>query len=211
MDFLHILHKLQSEHPVFANEADFQHALAWQIHLLNPDAKIRFEVKPFGTRIYLDLIVTHEGRRTAIELKYLKRRLEVEVGGEFFSLSDDSAQDTGRYDILKDVQRLEKVVGEGFVNEGISICLTNDFNYWKPPVAKSTIFEAFRLTEGRILTGELAWGERASHGSIKGRTEPIALQGEYTVHWRPYSNVEAERNGEFKYLWFQIEQVKKMT
>lgn len=206
MNIYSILSELCSERPVFANEADFQHALAWRIQLTHPNAKIRFEVKPPGTRMYLDLVVTYEGRRFAVELKYLKRKLEVEVGGELFSLSEDSAQDTGRYDILKDVQRLEKVVREGFVDEGIMICITNDFNYWNPPSqAKLTIFEAFRLTEGRRITGELCWDENASIGSINGRTEPIRLLGEYTVRWRPYSKVPASRNNEFKYLLFEME------
>lgn len=205
MDWLNILNQLCTERPIFANEADFQHALAWRIHLTYPDAKIRFEVRPPGTHIYLDLVVTHEGRRMAFELKYLKRRLEVEIGGELFSLSDDSVQDQGRYDVLKDVQRLEEVVSEGFADEGIAICLTNDFNYWNPPAQpKPTIFEAFRLTEGRRITGELTWREGASSGSIGGRTDPIQLLGDYTISWQPYSMVPVESNGEFKYLSFQI-------
>jgi len=206
MNLQAILGQLRSERPVFANEADFQHALAWQIQLAYPDAKIRFEVKPPETRVYLDLVVTYQGQRTAIELKYLKRKLDVEVGGEFFSLSEDSAQDQRRYDFLKDVQRLEQVVSEGFADVGIAICLTNDYVYWNPPAqARETIFEAFRLTEGRKLTGELAWGAGASTGSIGGRTEPIRLLGEYTVRWRPYSNLPAGRNGEFRYLMFEME------
>lgn len=48
MDINLILDQLRSERPVFANETDFQHALAWQIHLAHPDAKVRFEVKPLG-------------------------------------------------------------------------------------------------------------------------------------------------------------------
>lgn len=118
MELHAILGQLRAERPVFSNEADFQHALAWQIHLTYPDAKIRFEVKSPETRVYLDLVVTHQGQRTAIELKYLKRKLDVEVGGEWFSLLEDSAQDQRRYDFLKDVQRLEQVVSEGFVDEG---------------------------------------------------------------------------------------------
>ncbi|WP_339373107.1 hypothetical protein [Paenibacillus elgii] len=90
MDIHAILEQLRTERPVFSNEADFQYALAWQIRTSHPDAKIRFEVKPPGSRIYPDLVVTHEERRTAIELKYLKRKAEVEIGGEMFSLSDTS-------------------------------------------------------------------------------------------------------------------------
>lgn len=208
MNIHSILEQLSNKRPVFANEADFQHSLALQIQLTHPDAKIRFEVKPPGTRVYLDLLVTYQSQRIAIELKYPQRKLHVEIGGEWFSLEQHSAQDQRRYDLLRDVKRLEQVVSEGFVDVGIAICLTNDFNYWNPPSqVRKTIFEAFRLTEGRLLTGELSWGVRASRGSIRGRTEPIRLQGEHTVRWRPYSKLPSGRNGEFRYLVFEIERV----
>lgn len=104
-------------------------------------------------------------RPAAIELKYFTRKLDVEVGGEAFSLTDNSAQDIGRYDVLKDVQRLGKAVNEEFVDEGYTVFLTNDQNYWSASTqAQATLFEAFRLTEGRVLTGELAWREGASFG-----------------------------------------------
>jgi hypothetical protein len=48
------------------------------------------------------------------------RKLDLEFGGEFFSLSENSAQDQRRYDFLKDVQRLEQVVSEGFVYVSIA-------------------------------------------------------------------------------------------
>jgi hypothetical protein len=109
--------------------------------------------------------------------------------------------------VIKVIQRLEKAVSEGFVDVGIAICLTNDFNYWNPSAqARATIFEAFRMTEGLKLSGELAWGIGASPKFIGSRVrEPIRLLGEYTVRWRPYSKVPANRNGEFKYLWFDME------
>lgn len=205
MDIFAILNELSKERPIYANEADFQHALAWQIHLAYPDSKIRMEVRPANTRIYLDIVVENAGRRTGIELKYKTKRLDIELRGETFTLADHSAQDTGRYDVLKDIQRLEEVVKSGFVDEGWMLFLTNDSNYWSAPsAAKPTIFEAFRLTEGRIVAGELAWGAGASSGSIKTREEPIRLYGEYTVNWSPYSKVTEVRASEFQYVSFHI-------
>ncbi len=44
---LDILHKLMADlaahRPIFHSEADFQHALAWQIHEAMPDCEIRLE------------------------------------------------------------------------------------------------------------------------------------------------------------------------
>lgn len=53
---------LLKERPVFHSEADFQHALAWSIHRVYPDAKIRLEYRPpsFG-RHYVDLWVVNQG------------------------------------------------------------------------------------------------------------------------------------------------------
>ena len=97
---------------MFHSEADFQHALAWAIHQSLPDARVRLEFRPswLSSRTYLDIWVEHEGRALALELKYKTRRLRESVGGEVFDLLDQSAQDIGRYDFLKDLQRLEAVV-----------------------------------------------------------------------------------------------------
>ena len=92
---------------MFHSEADFQHALAWQIHEASPQSQVRLEVdvaRAAGRRMYLDIWLPEE--RIAIELKYLTRRLDLTHRGERFALRDH-AQDLGRYEFLKDVQRLE--------------------------------------------------------------------------------------------------------
>jgi predicted ATPase len=42
MDIMQALARLAEKRPIFFSEADFQHALGWQLHLLDPDANIRF-------------------------------------------------------------------------------------------------------------------------------------------------------------------------
>src|SRR5579859_5225485 len=106
-----LLPLLGQQRPVFHSEADFQHALAWLIHLQQPDTRIRLEYRPLPSEpLYLDLWVEDDSSALAIELKYPTRRLMVEHAGEHFSLKNQSAQDLTRYDFIKDIGRLERVV-----------------------------------------------------------------------------------------------------
>jgi hypothetical protein len=103
---------LAEHRPVFHSEADFQHALAWQLQKADPAARIRLELRP-RRGMCLDVLVSSDGVRAAIELKYLVRRFQGEVDGEQFDLPDQSAHDIGRYDVIKDVVRTESFVAEG--------------------------------------------------------------------------------------------------
>ena len=47
---------LSSSRPVFHSEADFQHALAWELHHAHPDVSVRLEYKPVASeRVYIDI------------------------------------------------------------------------------------------------------------------------------------------------------------
>lgn len=210
MDISRILRDLSAERPIFSSEADFQHALAWQLHLAEPSTKIRLEYRPQATRIYLDIVVESENKRTAIELKYKTRRLEATVNGESYWLANHGAQDCGKYDVLCDIERLEHVVdGEQF-HEGYMIFLTNDPHYFASRgEGKQTIDEQFRLTQGRILTGELKWSTEAGAGTTRGREEPIRLSGQYQVNWMPYSGIETPY-GEFQYMLVNVSPVERV-
>ena len=48
-----------------------------------------------------------DGRRVAVELKYLLRGLATTVEEELFELPFQSAQDVRRYDFVKDIAQLE--------------------------------------------------------------------------------------------------------
>jgi len=54
-----VLATLGERRPVFHSEADFQHALAWQMQLADPVAQIFLEkqVAVDGRRVHLDLLV----------------------------------------------------------------------------------------------------------------------------------------------------------
>jgi hypothetical protein len=207
-----VLKKLAAVRPVFHSEADFQHALAWEIREFYPQSKIRLETKVYGanTKVYLDIMVQYEGRKYAIELKYKTRTLECVVDGEEFALNNHGAQDVGRYDVLKDLQRLEQMIAAGVADEGVLIFLTNDASYYTDPgEEKQTADRDFRLHEGRKVQGLLSWGEQTGQGTMKGREEPISLQGQYEMRWASYSQVGDISRGVFRYLMLPVQGVQQ--
>ena len=67
-----LLASLAGSRKIFHSEADFQHALAWQIHKAGPESQVRLEVNAFpdqDRRMFLDIWLPIEG--IAIELKYV--------------------------------------------------------------------------------------------------------------------------------------------
>src|SRR5665647_1727628 len=171
-----VLERLKLNRPVFHSEADFQHHLAWEMHLMDPALQIRLEVRPDAAmREQVDLLVSRPGtgQGTVIELKYLKAAWEGHVGDEPFKLLNSGAHD---------------------------IVLTNDAMHWRPPVGiRQTIAEAFRIHEGSVLAGERGWGPGAGDGTTKGRSEALAIRGTYELAWRDYSSLGG-RNGDFRLL-----------
>ena len=192
---------LAGPRPVFHSEADFQHALAWQIHDLHPGAVVRLETRPIPAEaLFVDIVVSPAGVRTAIECKYLVRRFEKDVEGEAFALRDQSAHDVRRYDCLKDVQRIEHLIETGVVDDGVVVVLSNDGSYWRPATRPGTKDAAFRINEGRTITGSLSWGPGTSAGTMRNREEPVNLSGRYRCQWADFSKLGDDRAGQFRYL-----------
>jgi hypothetical protein len=192
--------------PVFHSEADFQHALAWQLHLSIPDADIRLE-KQVGTgsaRVHLDLLLQSATGQVAIELKYKTRSATLKFCDEDFLLRNQSAQDIGRHDFLKDIHRLEKYVDGNPRAQGFAILLTNDRTYWMESKKKDSVDSEFRVHEGRVLQGGAAWGAKASAGTKHKREEPIALKGSYTVQWAKFSSFGTGIAQEFRYALVHV-------
>lgn len=196
--------KLATIRPLFHSEADFQHAFAWYFHELFPTAMVRLEYPVFTDRwIYLDLRLHTSDMQLAVELKYKTLELEIVHDNEHFQLKKQGAQDTGRYDFLKDVARLEQVAGKNADVQGYAVLLTNDPLYWRTGRA-GTVDTNFRLHHGRNVTGEMSWLPPASDGTMRDRTKAIQLMRDYTVEWHPYSKLPSNRAGEFRYLVFKV-------
>ena len=204
LDIIDLMKDLARDRPIFHSEADFQHALAWHIHEALPDCQVRLEFEPSlaGKRMYLDIWLL--SRKVAIELKYRTRELHSEIAGESFALRDQAAQPLGRYDFIKDIQRLEQVVDDGPAEAAFAVLLTNDPSYWKPLQQPDVVDAAFRLHKDRRIMGEMAWASRASRGTTKDREKPLCLKGSYDCVWRDYSSLGEGKFRKFRYLMVKV-------
>lgn len=201
LDLASTLRQLSMQRPIFHSERDFQHALAWEIQLQHPTARLRLEPRP-RRAIHLDLLVCLGERRTAVELKYLAAGFLGADSGEAYDLPNRGAQDISRYDVVKDIVRVEALVADGYADDGYVVALTNDGSYWRVNRRTDTIDAAFRIHEGELLHGTRAWPPLAGKGTTRGRETPLTLAGQYDCRWQDYSRMATATNQvvEFRYL-----------
>ena len=210
LDIHGLMQELSKSRPIFHSEADFQHALAWQIHESIPDSQIRLEY-PFrhdGTTMYLDIWL--RTKRIALELKYFTKELELRRCGENFELREHAARDLARRYFLSDVQRLEQLVtNRSRCQTAFSILLTNDPLLWDPLRLTRRVTNDcnFRLHEGKPpVGGELKWLR-------KGKESPeldqysVCLAGSYNIQWTDYFSHATAEQGRFRYLAFEIQPI----
>lgn len=207
MDISAVMVDLARRRPLFHSERDLQHALAWSIQQRYPRAELRLEPRP-RRGIHLDLLVHLAQRRIAIEVKYLVAAFAGALSGERFDLPNQGAHDIARHDVLKDLVRLERLVADGYADDGLGLTLTNDPAYWRPGTRSTTIDAAFRIHEGRTLNGALTWSPTAGAGTTHKRDEPLILGDSYTCAWKHFANVTADggRVVELRYLALPVRQ-----
>jgi hypothetical protein len=196
---------LRRSRPVFHSEADFQHALAWVARECDPSLRVRLETRPQpGMR--LDLLISRpaDGGHLALELKYLTAAWDGSVGDERFALLSQGAQDIRAYDVVKDIQRVERLTGTRPGWSGAVVVLANDAAYWsRPGHGRATNAEAFRIYDKQLLTGLRSWGPATGAGTMRNREAVIELQGGYTCRWQDYSDLPG-RTGKFRMLIIPI-------
>lgn len=204
IDIEKLMSALAASRPVFHAEADFQHALAWQVQTDHPRATVRLETRPVRG-LHLDVFVNDNGHRTAIELKYLTDRFSGYLAGEHFELPRQAAHPISRHDVCKDLGRLETMVADGYADLGLAIVVSND-GAWRAGTKEDPIDVLFRLDHGRRIAGTLEWAASAGLGTTRKRTEPIRLRSSYECLWRPYSRIRQSngRDAEFRYLSFIV-------
>jgi len=210
LDLPQILETLSKKRPLFHSEADFQHALAWEIHRAKPDASIRLELPvraDDGGAVHIDLLVVCDQQRFAIELKYKTALLDARRGSEQFSLRGQSAQDCGRYDFLSDVVRLERYVASEQPATGFALFLSNDRLYWEE-TRPSNISANFSIHDTRVIASKASMDWTRS-GYTNGREKPILCQARYSCSWKDYSTIEengsAMQNGRFRYMLLTVQ------
>ena len=206
------LMELAVQRPVFQNEMDFQFSFAWQIKMKFPNWNIRFEKNLTDSedeKRRIDLWI--EGENTyAIELKYPTQELFHEVNNEIFKLRNQSAVDYSRYAFLKDIQRMEEVVGNNTDVKGYAILITNDMSIELPPTKDDVADFQFRIHEGKVINNEeLDWIRKEGGQSYGQMENPIKLRGTYKFNWKDYSELKNKNNlpvtnGKFRYLFVEI-------
>lgn len=202
INILEVLQSLAEKRPIFHSEADFQHALAWEIHSRYPKSKIRLEFKPpnIRSRIYTDIWVAYQGKVFAIELKYKTKKINCKYNNESFSLLNQSAYPGGRYDFLRDIQRLEHIISKNNKTIGYAIFLTNDRNYWNESKRKYTVDSNFKIHDGKKIEGKLQWKGKLAKWMQSRKN--FKIKSTYKLKWNAYSRV---LNSEFKHLLVKID------
>lgn len=198
-----LMKRLSERRPIFHSEADFQFALAWHIKETFPRCEVRLEWKPFlMENLHIDLWLPTYA--TAIELKYpASEPLDVCHNGERFKPGRYQPEQA-RYDFVKDIGRIERIVAErDDVEHGFAVLLTNRERLWKTPIPKweDTYGAAFRIHTGRELSGTRAWSPKRKSST---RGNPIHLQGSYEMCWRDYYSFDAGGRSRFRYLAVEV-------
>ena len=228
-DLESVLNELSEEREIFVSEADFQLALAWKIKEKYNDVKVRCEypLQVGKEYMHVDIMVIREGEWIPIELKYKTAAIEkntkkgIIIDGEKYSVKNQSAQDIGRYDYLRDIERIERIInskiGKDRFEKGYTIIISNDPLYRRKPQYKKqekgkqlpnyyqfSIHESNEGEKAHRIIKNPNWHECTGDGTKKGREHKIHLKGSYICKWKTYSKIDASINNEFKYLLHEI-------
>jgi hypothetical protein len=194
---------LATRRPVFHSEADFQFAFAQAIADLDHTIRIRLEVPQRALRrTHVDLTCTAE-QVSLIEFKYVTRAWTGSDGhtSEPFDLRGHEALDLARLYFIHDVTRLEGWTAVQRNTNGFAVLLTNDNRLWEQPTTpRATRDQAFRLHQGRSLTGRLIWGSADQPHEPNERT----LRGSYLADWQDYSGLDTRAGGSLRWLGWHI-------
>lgn len=189
----------------FFNERDFQMHLALYLHLTGnyDDIDVEYHVPrkfkdgmdtdyfSWDTKtLSIDIMVRKGYEFVPIELKYKLKGISCPIHrfGEYSSnsisiVTDQSAQDLGRYDFWKDVKRIELLKKHfSTVKGGFAVFLTNDMSYKRQP-SQDVGYYAFRMNENDVISGELAWKPGCS---ISKSHKEFNLTGRYSLSWTDF-------------------------
>ena len=161
------------------------------------------------------ILINKDGGYIPIELKYKTLSLGMKNN---FDLKNQSAQDLGRYNFIKDIKRLEELkytkinAEESIINPnlkkylfGFAVFLTNDKSYWEIQhnnVGQGVNYKSFCIGDNDTLKGELKVVNKKNKSKIKN----IRLRDIYKCNWKEYHEFSAyKKNAIFKYLIITVE------
>lgn len=200
------MRNLRNHRNLFHSEADFQHALAWQIHTDFPDCQIRLEYKPIQrVNRSVDIWAWIEDTQIAIEVKYPAAKQIIKQQDETYHLDKGSPLGIARYGFLDDIQRLERF-SKRKNTIGFAVLLTNQQDLWEKPQSsrKLTNDYQFRIHEDQAINGHRRWAKKTSLKTKQSRPS-LNIKGLYVMKWRNYSKFrDVTKNPQFRYLAVKI-------
>lgn len=205
-DLHKILKVLSKERPLFHSEADFKFALACKIKEEISPEKIIIEYPESicDKRIYIDIYFKKDNKEYYLELKYKTKKLIFNNEEMKYNLKDQKACDFGRYDFIKDIERLEKITCGTQDKLGYVIFLSNDENYLQG-TKKTNQDYSFNIENNTTITrGEKSWSKEKILKNLGSRKNSLNINNDYFVQWRNYSNF---KNYEFNYLAIKIKEM----
>lgn len=212
-DIIDALNSLSQDRPVFHSEADFQHELAIRLRNMGYDCRLE---KPYtitlnGSEIKVELdilVIEDDGNKTAIELKYVKKRYEGIHNNEHFDLAQSWHTNLSRFDFFSDYQRVSKLVNAGTTTKGFAIFLTNHEDAWDIDVTGTdNLGRQFSIHEGRHLEDGsiLNWINNPGPNSVTSKRLPpycpIQINQHVELNWDEYSNQPTL----FRYLLLEVD------
>lgn len=136
----------------------------------------------------IDIVIRKGKEFIPIELKYKLKKVSGTISrfGEYNSnqvdlITNQAAQNLGRYAFWKDVKRLELLKKHfSSVKSGIAVFVTNDQTYTKASSTKAD-YAQFSMESGKKVTGALTWRKK------KEKYPTINLDGIYCIDWKNIS------------------------
>ncbi len=210
--FEQAIFNLSKKSSIFCSEADLQHSVAWEVHLLDKAATVHLEYpvsipnrssKAKTNAAHIDGLVetSVSSESFAFELKYKTAAFSARNHGLSFDLKQQGAADFAWYDFWLDIQRLEYLKDRNQILKGYAFLLTNDSYLWSGPRRQSASGVEFSLSSTAKGPGSLSWKKVKS--SLDGRSQPILLSKRYDMEWRDFKSFNGV-NGKFRYLMLNV-------
>lgn len=188
-----LLSHLANKRKCFHSEADFQHALAWEVDKSRYEVRLGVPKMIDDDKAHIDIQIKNaSGKFCFLELKYKTAKGIFIDNNETFNLKNHGAEDFSRQDFIKDIWRLESLSP----SHGYAIFLTNEGLYWDQRRMRGGNADAFRIHQGKILENNFAFRDPDRDGTPDKRRDAIKLRNRYVCSWELYSNPGCE----FKFL-----------